>query len=368
MRNLLLFLTLSLGIISDAKELKIGAVLPLTGPISSYGRDCLLGMKMAVDEVNAAGTKYAVHKKFTLIVKDNYGDREETRVKLEELAAENVSVIIGPLTSTNVIAVGPYIDSLRIPVIAPSATNPIVTKVSNLIFRICYTDEFQGETMAKFASYVLDRKKAALLVDTSQIYSKDLAKSFRECFENLGAEIVKEEYYSSTDVDFRRQLSEIRKMKPDCIFVPGYYPQVGLIIKQAREMGIPTPLLGGDGWDSPRLLDLTGKRTGTNFYCTHFFSKDPEVEDFRANYVSRFVLEPTSFCALGYDAIKLLAYLQLKDANCETIVNELSKVRDFKGVTGILSFKKSRDPIKSILILRVQHGATSVDQKITPGI
>ncbi|MCK4351877.1 ABC transporter substrate-binding protein [candidate division WOR-3 bacterium] len=343
-------------------EVKVGAILPLNGTISSYGRDCLLGIKMAIDEVNAK------EEKISFIVKDNYGEENETISKFKELVDEGVNLIIGPIISSNVIAIAPYTERFNIPMIVPSATSPVVTKASKLIFRLCYTDEFQGEAIARFIHHIIGKRMPAILIDESQIYSIGLAKSFKKYVEKLGLQVVAEEYYNSTVFDFKPQLLAIMEKKPDCIFVPGYYQEASVIINQARGLGIDIPFLGGDGWDSPRLLNYTGRVTGTNFYCVHFYSKDPGVATFRNNYIDRFVLEPTSFSALGYDGIKLIDYLELKDTTPTAIIQALSEVSNFKGITGILDFTKGRDPRKNVLIVRMEDGILSLEQKIDPGI
>lgn len=352
-----------INLLANGKELKVGVVLPLSGSISSYGRDCLAGMQVAMEEITSEGGKISI------VVQDNYGDPTASVDAVKNLVAQGVHLIIGPLTSKNVIEVAPYIDKLKLPLIAPAATSPKVTEASSSIIRICYTDELQGKSIANFAYYVLGKRTTALLVDRTQTYSKDLADAFKQHFQQLGGRVLTEETYATGDTYFQPQLQIIKTYNPDCIFVPGYYEDVASIIKQAAELGIVKFILGGDGWDSSRLLELIGPQLGPYFFCTHFFKNDPSVRAFRDAYKRKTLMEPSSFSALGYDAIKILDVAQFTDTTATEIVYELRRVENFNGVTGNLSFKTGtgspgRDPQKEVLILRLEKGTLSLEQKL----
>lgn len=336
--------------------IKIGVVLPLSGPISDYGNDCLAGMKMATEE----------DKVCSLIVEDNQGDKLKTIEAIRKLISQRVVLIVGPIIPENALAVAYLVDSLNIPLILPATTYQLVTKVSNLVFRLCYTDKFQAKVMAEFAYLGLGKKRFALFIDNGSIYSIELADAFRKEIEELGGLIVATQTYISEETDFRGALLKISDSEPDCIFIPGYYQQVRIAIRQARDLGIDAPIIGGDSWDSGKLLDLVGTKGRTNFYCSHFSYKDPKVQEFRNNYVNRYASEPTSFSALGYDAIKLISSLDLTNTEPETILNGLNGVNNFNGVTGVIDFSKGRDPVKTAVIIRLKGGKLAIEQKVVP--
>ena len=344
--------------------LKVGALLPLRGSnLSGYGRDCLLGMKMAIDEIEVPTQS---GQGIELIVEDNWGDKALCVEKLKELAHKGCEVIIGPLISDNVIGVAKTLSELKIPLLAPAATNVEVTKKSKYIWRLCYTDKFQGELMADFVYNMYNKRNAVIIYEKDNSYSKGLMRYFNDKFKKSGGKIVAIKTYFSRQDYFKKLLEEIKEKHFDCIFVPGYYGEVGLMIKQARESGITAPFIGCDGWDSPRLIDIMG-RNGPNYYCTHFSSKDPDVSEFRARYVKRFVLEPSSFSALGYDAIMLISYIR-DNFPGQSLENALPKVKGFKGVTGVFNFEKGRAPSKGIVVLKIDGGKISVQQKFITSI
>jgi branched-chain amino acid transport system substrate-binding protein len=354
--NKMLSVVLCIGVIIITQKINVGVVLPLSGSFSSYGKDCLRGMSIA--EVPNC----------SLIIEDNEGDEDKTIKAIKKLISQGASIIVGPLISANVIKAAYYIDSINIPLIIPITTHPRITKISNWVYRLSYTDDFGGKTLANFVYFVLRKRRPALFIEYTSPYSIELANIFKKRIQELGSKIVITEAYSNKDTDFRDILSKIANAKPDCIFVPGYYSQVGSIIKQARELGIKVPFLGGNGWDSIVLLDLVGEESGLNFYYTSIFAKAPELQEFRHTYIDKFGVEPTSFSALGYDAISLVGSLKLEDTEPETFLKELSKVSNFKGITGKIDFTKSRDPHKTVSIIRLEKGALFLEQKSFPTI
>lgn len=333
--------------------LKIGSLLPLTGPLSAYGRDCLMGMKLAADELAIQG--YDIK----LYVADNYGEPDETVKKLREIVAKGVDVIIGPLISSCVLEIKDEIGREGILLITPSATNDKVTEGNDNIWRICFTDRMQGTAMSKFAYEVLRKNKAAILCDSANPYSRELAKYFAHSFEEMGGEIVYVGFYKSGTFFYAKILDEVIAHSPDCLFIPGYCEDVGHIIREARIRGLDIPLLGTDGWDSPRLVDLSGKHSGENYYCTHFFTGVPssDVSIFCQKYMERYIMAPSSFSALGYDAVKLIATLAGREGiKSKELKEKIKELKKFEGVTGEMIFEGERDPLKDFYIIRLKDG------------
>jgi branched-chain amino acid transport system substrate-binding protein len=234
---------------SFANTIKIGEVGSMTGSEATFGISTHEGLQLAIKEQNAKGGIKG--KKIELISLDDQGKPEEAAVATTKLITQDkVAAIVGEVASSRSLAMAPIAQKNKIPMVSPSSTNPKVTEVGDYIFRVCFIDPFQGAVMAKFASETLKAKKVAILRDVKSDYSVGLSNFFAEAFKNTGGEIVVDQSYSSGEVDFNSQLTSIRAKKPDAIFVPGYYTEVGLIAKQARKLGIKVPLLGGDGWDS----------------------------------------------------------------------------------------------------------------------
>jgi branched-chain amino acid transport system substrate-binding protein len=336
-----------------AQPIKVGIVLPLTGRFSAYGNDCLAGMRLAASQGNAC----------SLIVEDNGGNKARTRESLKRLSTQGVSLIVGPLISENAMKAAYYIDSLNVPLILPATTHRIAAKLSSLVFRLCYSDEFQTMVMAEFAHFVLGKKRPALFVDNTSLYSIELSDVLAKALQEIGVPIVVTKSYDSQEIDFRQDLLKMADANPDCIFVPGYNEQVRLIMDQASELGMRIPLIGWDTWDSWTLLGAAGTKNHESFYCTHFSKEDPRVEGFRKAYFNRVGSEPTAFSALGYDAVKLIAYLRLENPEPETAFNKLNRVTDFQGVTGTIDLSRGGNPIKGATIIKLHRGKLSVEQR-----
>src|SRR5437867_3036903 len=241
-----------------AEPIRVGHVASLTGDTATFGQSTDRGMRMALEEINARGG--ALGRPIELLSEDDRSITEEARTAAQKLLQrDQVVALLGEIASSRSLAAAPEAQRARVPMISPGSTNPKVTEVGDYIFRACFIDPFQGTVMARFAREQLDVKKVAILFDFKQDYSVGLADYFRDTFKKLGGEIVAEERYTSGDIEFRAQLTTIRAAQPDAIFVPGYYTELGLIAKQARELGIDVPLLGGDGWDSEKTLEIGGK-------------------------------------------------------------------------------------------------------------
>jgi branched-chain amino acid transport system substrate-binding protein len=256
--------------------------------------------------------------------------------------------------------------------VSPSSTNPAVTKVGDMIFRVCFIDSFQGYVCAKFAREHegLKATKAALLFDQTQAYAVGLQEDFAKSFVQQGGEIVSKQSYQGGDQDYSAQLTAIRASQPDVIFIPGYYTDVGNIAIQARKLGIKAPLLGGDGWDSAKLGEISGDAINGSFYSNHYSQQDPNprVQDFIKKYKEQHGNIPDGLAALGYDAARIVceAIGRSKSLKGADIAAEIAKTKDFDGVTGKITIDADRNAVKPAVMLEMKNGVPTYVTKIAP--
>lgn len=359
-----------------AKEVKIGINYELTGGVASYGEASVKGIEMAFDEINAAGGINGM--KIVPVKVDNKSDAAEaTSLATRLMTQEGVVACLGPATSGNFMATIPVAMGNKIPIISASATadEGVTTDakgtVNDYVFRLCFNDSFQGITMANFASQNLSAKKAVIIQDKSSDYAEGLAKNFIKTFEAAGGTIVAQEGYVTKDKDFNSILTSIKGKDFDVIFLPGYYQEAGLVIKQARELGIDAPVLGADGFDSPVLLELAGASALNNVYFSNHYSsldQDPMVQDFIKAYKEKYNEEPNAFNALGYDLGKYIAdAIQRAGSTDPTAIKDaLASTENFAGVTGSFSMGKDHNPIKSIVVIGLKDGVQSTSVKVEP--
>lgn len=357
---------------ANSDTIKIGLNYELSGQVASYGTSLADGIELAFEEINNGGG--VLDKKLEAVKMDNKSETQESANIATKLATkENVVLILGAATSGNTKAAVPVATKYKVPMVSASATADDVTvdkngNVRDYIFKTCFSDSFQGVIMAKFAGEDLGAKKAAMLVDTTSDYSKGLADSFKSSYTG---EIVAEEAYKSKDTDFKAVLTNIKSKNPDVLFLPGYYEEVGLIVKQARELGLDVPVLGGDGYDSPKLLELAGKDALNKVYYTNHYSSQDTAENvtkFREAFKKKYNKEPDAFNALGYDLGYLAAdaIKRAGKADTEAIKEALAATKDFKGVTGTLSMDEKHNPVKAITILEVKGEEITFVKKQEP--
>lgn len=355
--------------------IKVGLNYELSGPVATYGQSLTDGITLAVEEINKNGG--VLGKQIETVKVDNKSENAESANVATKLATrDKVVAILGAATSGNTKAAAPIAVQNKVPLISASATADDVTvdsngKVREYVFKTCFSDSFQGVGMANFAYNDLGKKNVALLVDSTSDYSKGLTKSFKETYTKLGGQIVTEQAYQAKETDFKAVLTKIKGANPDVIFLPGYYEEVGLIVKQARELGLNVPVLGGDGYDSPKLAELAGKSALNGVYYTnHYSSKDTsaEVVKFREVFKAKYNKEPDAFNALGYDLAYLLADATKRsgEANPEKIKDALAATKEFKGVTGTVTIDKNHNPIKSITVLEMKDGEQTFVKKVLP--
>ena len=357
-----------------SKEIKIGANLELSGGVASYGQSIKEGIELALTEINKEGID---GKKLKLVSVDNKSDAAEaTNGAIKLINQDKVAAIIGSATSTNTLAQVQIANENKVPLITPTGTNPTVTvkdgKLNNFVFRTCFIDPFQGTVAANFASKELNVKNAAVLIDSSSDYAKGLAASFKDSFTKNGGKVVSEEAYVAKDTDFRATLTRLKSANPDLIFLPGYYEEVGLIVKQARELGLTVPFIGGDGWDSPKLIELGGKAALNNTFITNHYSSgdsDQKVQDFVAAFKAKYDgKSPDAFNALGYDSAYFVAdaIKRAGSTNPEKIQKALAETDGLSLVSGTLKLDKNHDPIKSAVILEYKDGEQTFKTKVNP--
>lgn len=373
MKRLLLaaLLTLPLlgGCTKKTDELLVGEFGSLTGNDATFGISTNKGIRMAFDEVNEKGGIKG--KKLRLITLDDQGrETEAAQVVTRLITQEKVLAILGEVASSRSKAAAPIAQENKIPMITPSSTNPAVTQIGDYIFRVCFIDPFQGFVMAKFASETLKIKKAAILRDVKNDYSVGLADVFAAEFKKMGGEIVTDLSYQANDVDFKAQLTQMRSKNPEAIFIPGYYTEVGLIAKQARELGIKVPLMGGDGWDSPKLSEIGKDAINGSYFSNHYTneSTDPVVQDFIKRYKAKYNEAPDGLAAMGYDAARVLtlAMERVTEMTPTAIRDEIAKTRDYAGVSGKITINEERNAVKSAVVVQVQGANNKYVTTVTP--
>ncbi len=352
--------------------IKVGANFELTGNVANYGNATLEGLQLAIDEANEAGGING--KKIELVSVDDKSEAAESiNAATKLISDDDVKVIVGPATTGLVLAETQTATDAKVPIIAPCATSPEATvengKVKPYVFRSCFIDPQQGEVMATFAAKELKAKTAVIYVDNSSDYSKNLGKVFKEKFEAAGGKVVMEEAFLQKDQDFKATLTKLKTANADVMFVPAYYEEVGKIVKQAREMGINSAILGTDGWDDTKVVDIAGADALNNtFFSTHYSEKDAEVQGFIEAYKKKYNRAPNVFAALGYDAGKMLvdALKRAGSGDTEKIREALEATKDLKVGTGTISMDKNHNPIKTAVILEMKNGEKELKAKIAP--
>jgi branched-chain amino acid transport system substrate-binding protein len=338
----------------------VGEVGSMTGDQATFGISTHRGILLALDEINAAGGVKG--KKLRVKSIDDQGKAEEAASATTALITRDKAVaIIGEVASSLSLQMAPIAQKNQVPMISPSSTNVRVTQVGDYIFRVCFIDPFQGEVMGKFAKNTLGYNKVAVLRDIGSDYSVGLANAFVKTYKELGGEIVADESYNKGAVDFRAQLTSIKAKGPQAIFVPGYYTDVGLLSKQARELGLNVPLMGGDGWDSEKLYEIGGQALDGSFFSNHYSVDDPSprIRAFVEAYKTKFAGQvPDSLAAQGYDAMKILADAMGRAPSLEgpALREALAATKNFDGVTGNINIDANRNALKPAVVLKVAPG------------
>jgi branched-chain amino acid transport system substrate-binding protein len=352
----------------SSKEIRIGGVGPLTGEAATFGVSTKNGYDMAVAEWNAKGG--VLGKQVKLTFADDKGDPAEGATVFTKLIEQDKSVaIVGTVMSKVSLAGAPICQNAKIPMMATSSTNPKVTLVGNYIFRTCFIDPFQGTVGAVFAFNDLKAKKAACIFDVGNDYTKGLSEFFKAKFTALGGQVVGYEGHATGTTDFKAQLTKVLAAGPDILYVSDYYNDVALIAKQARELGFKGPLVGGDGWDSPKLMEVGGAAVEGCFFTNHYSQDDtaPMVQAFVKSYKTKYGAEPDALAALGYDATNIMldAIQRAGKTDGDAIRDALTKT-DLQTVTGKVKFDGDRNPVKSAVIIEIKGGKQVFKTTVNP--
>ena len=369
------FLKLTLALITSASlaqaqdEIIVGEFASLTGGSASFGQSSHKGTQLAIEELNAAGG--VLGKKIKLITEDDQSLSGQPATIVRKLITQDRAIaILGEVASSKSLEAAPICQQNKVPMISPASTNPKVTEVGDYIFRICFIDPFQGTVMAKFA---LDKgfKKVAVLTDVKQDYAVGLSEFFVKHFTANGGTIVKDQKYSTGDKDFKAQLTSIKASKPDAIFVPGYYAEVALIARQAKQLGMSkVPLLGGDGWVGDSLLKVAGNALDGSFFSSHFSAEDksPATQDFVKKFQAKYGAVPDDMAALGYDSAMILADAIKRAGGTDSakLRDAIAATKDFKGITGSITIDAARNASKSAVIMTIENSAFRFLQSVAP--
>ncbi|WP_370448879.1 MULTISPECIES: ABC transporter substrate-binding protein [Lactobacillus] len=364
------------GTKQDKDSVKIGVNMELSGAAAGYGNAQKQGIQLAVSEINKKGgiDVNGRKKKIKLIMRDNKTAISTSASVAAQLATkEKVAAIVGPATTNAGTAEIPNITKAKVPSVSPSATDPNYTlqkngKVQPFVFRACYQNNFQGGSAAKFVMNNIKAKRVAVYTDNSSDYGNGLAKAFKKTYKG---KIVDSQTFSEGDKDFNAVLTSFKAKKVDAIYVPGYYTEVGLIIKQARQIGIKAPIVGSDGMADPKLVQIAGAKNASKIYYTTPFStqvaaKDPTASKFMRDFKNRYHEEAPTFSALAYDAVYMIkeAIENEKSDDSAKITKGLEQIKDFTGVTGKITVDKDHNPEKPIAVEELINGKVGKTFKI----
>ncbi|MEL6182516.1 MAG: ABC transporter substrate-binding protein, partial [Myxococcota bacterium] len=349
---------------SGKDVVKVGAVLPLSGQTATYGEEALAGIKLALKELNAKDGP-----KMELVFKDNKGDSTETAKLVSQLIkVDKVNAILGSVASTNTLKGAKVAQEAGIPLMTPASTNVDITRKGDFISRVCFIDPVQGSVLAKLVLEDLSKKKAAIIVDKASDYSVGLAKSFRSTFTGGGGEVVGEESFTAGEADFSALITKVTELKPEVIFIPAYYGDVGPMLKQAGDRWKDIPVVAGDGIDSPDLYKLMGSYTGEIYMSTHFAADDsnPKVQAFVKEYKGLYSKTPGAMAALGYDAALALhdALKRAGSADPAKLKKAINSISKLNGITGTISLDAERNAQKDVVILKVSPAGAKFYKRI----
>jgi branched-chain amino acid transport system substrate-binding protein len=353
--------------------IKIGFYGSLTGNTAVFGNANLNGARLAVEEINAAGGING--RTIELISQDTQSRDDQTSTAVRRLIeSDKVVVLVGEVASTLSLAGGRIAQQSNVPMVSPASTNVRVTPTGDMIFRVCFIDPFQGYAVAKFARENLGLSRAAILFDQEQDYSTGLRDAFRTAFTEMGGEIVAVEAYTSDTKDYGPQITSLRATNAEMVFVPGYYNQIGDFMVQARQRGLDVPILGGDGWESPTLVEIAGQAIEGSYYSNHFAPDNPDekVQGFLGRFKAKYNQDAEAMAALGYDAILVVADAlkrvmdDEKPLSSRNIAEALSKTSEFPGITGSITIDEDRNASKAATILQIKDGRKQFAAMVEP--
>lgn len=334
-----------------AAPILVGQVVSLTGTRASYGVCTNQGTQLALEEINAAGG--VLGRPLAIKNENNQSKIGEPKACIEKLIhSDHVVAVLGEFSSSASLEMAPVAQEAQIPMVSSGSTNPQVTQKGDYIFRVCFIDPFQGAVISK---YSLEKgwKKVAVLTESTSDYSVGLTEAFRRHFTANGGVVVAERTYAKDDKDFSGVLSALKGAQPDAVFIPGYYGEVALIARQAKQAGLKAQLLGGDGWSSNSLIEVAGAAIEGGCFCNHLIT-----DDFRAKFKAKYGEEPDALAALGYDSLKVLADALRRAGSTDAakVRDALAQTKNFPGATGSITLDQDRNASKPAAIMTVKGG------------
>lgn len=350
------------------KEALIGANLELSGDSASWGEDSKQGIQLALEEINAK-PEQTIKLKF--VFEDNKSEPSASKNAMKKLVTQDgVLAVVGAVGSNRTLAAADVAMEEKVPIMTHASTNVTITKKGEYISRLCYHDDFQGAIMAQFARKTLKANTAVMMLSKGNSYSEGLCASFKKTFTELGGKIVEELAYQKGTQDFKTHVTTLKQLNPDCVWLPGYFNEVGLIVKQAREGGFNPPFLGGDGWDDPELFNLGGPAIKGNFICNHFDPADPNplVQDFTKKFQAKYKKLPGAMAALGYDSAYVMAdaVMRAKELKPPAIKDAINSTKGLKGVCGTVNMGPDREVVKPAVVLETGEKGFKYKETINP--
>jgi branched-chain amino acid transport system substrate-binding protein len=349
-------------------SIKIGVVLPFSGPYAGFGDEGRLGINLAVNEARSQfGNKIDVQ----VLYEDSKGEGSATVRAFRKLVdSDNVNAVIGEVLSSNTLAIVPVANELKVPLVVPASTNADITRGGKYVIRVCFLDPEQGVALAKFAWNDLKIRRVAIMLDKGSDYSVGLSNAFRNAFTKLGGKIVGESVVGQDDPNLRPQLVKIKNMHPDAVFLPLEYPRAAQIMRQAKNSGTKLTFLGGDAWSSPKLFEMGGDAVNGSYITAHFTPDSPKetVKAFVTNFEKATGVKPSNMAALSYDAAKMIiqAAMNTHNPSRESLRNALFALKNFPGATGNITIKANGNANKDIVILKVFNKKFNYVKTIPP--
>jgi branched-chain amino acid transport system substrate-binding protein len=366
-RLLLIAGLLLISALPAAAVIKIGSYLPMTGPAAAMGQMVWEGIQVA-----HRLQPRVLGQPVQLVLVDTRSDRIEAANAVSRLIeSDKVAAIIGEVISSDTLAGVPIAERAGVPNISPTATNPLVTQNRRFAFRACFVDSLQGRVAARFAWENLKARRVAVLIDQAQDYCVGLAKFFMDEFKRRGGQIVSISYIQTGDQDFSAQISALKGAHPDLIFAPNYYAEDALLAKQLQDLGVKTPILTGDGAQVPELISIGGPAVDGMYFTAHFHRQGANTElgrKFMQAYETAYKKPLDAFAALGGDSYFLLTAALQKAGSTDgsKVARALAATKDFAGVTGTVTMGPDHNPIKGVVIIKVEKGKFAYQTTINP--
>lgn len=350
---------------SGIEAVKIASIYAFSGVAAPSNRPSIVGVRYGVDEINRRGG--ILGRPIELVEFDNRSTPIGSKVAADQAVQAGVIAIIGASWSSHSLAIAKVAQAEGIPMITTDSTNERVTRIGDYIFRVCYTDSFQSEVMAKFAVTELKAASATVMINSTSDYSIGLADAFNKRFTALGGTIRAQVYYKHQQHQFREELDAVRRAGSDVLFIPGHDESAAIILEAAR-VGISSIPMGCDGWSTETFFKRGGNRVALGYYCTHWSedTRTPRSRRFVETYKRNGRILSTE--PLGYDAVLLLADAAKRAVSVkpERLKAALSTTKGFPGVAGDISFGRTGDPIKATVVMQIRDGKASYLKRIVP--